>query len=217
MIDPGNTIWVEVIRGNMPLKAAIVPSIDERALAQHADSWQRLLKGEEDEWWDWRYFIENAHKDCDHFSLWVDDVCEGLAIINKSGHDCEMLSPGSTGLYGCYVELLCKAPWNRSSVRLRDRTARERDQTGRVGQWLLWRAVVLSDQIGHHGRIALHSLRGARDSYKNMGIGFEDLGIDERLEEPRYELETRAAKRFIASMADKVYRDYPQPIGGQNG
>ncbi|MSP03558.1 MAG: hypothetical protein EXR07_21345 [Acetobacteraceae bacterium] len=215
-IDAATVIRVEVIRGTTTLKALIVPSIDERALVQHTELWQLLLTGEGDEGWDWRDLTRRLHKDCDHFSLWIDDVCEGLVIVNTSGKDCEMLSAGSTGLYGCYVEVLCKAPWNRSTVR--KRAACERVQTGLVGQWLLWRAAVLSDQLGFQGRIAWHSLLGARDSYKRMGLELEDLGPDDTAQgEPRYELGSAAAKRFIASMADKVYGGYSQPIRGQHG
>jgi hypothetical protein len=175
--------------------ALIVAEIDARALEQYQKSWLPLLRGEEDATWDWKDFVDREHHEgCEHFSLWVAGNCEGLAIVRRHK---PMRSENATGLQGCYVERLCTAPWNRTSVRNRTRCVQPRIRP--VGKWLLWRATCLSVELGYSVRMGWHSLEGAKSDYRRVFPELFDLGPDDDDEDrlPWFEIGEAAAKQLI--------------------
>ncbi len=152
----------------------IESTIGGRALAQ-AVRWRRRLSehGEEDANWDWARFLEERTKAEKEgvsrharYSLWALGRLQALMILEISGR---FYPARGSRLPQVYVEYLAVAPDNRPAVR-HPRVLRG------CGAALLRVAVRASLRLGWEGRVALHSLPGAKAFYE--GQGFRDLGSD---------------------------------------
>ena len=95
-----------------------------------------------------------------------DDEIKGLMTV-ASRTRFASLTPGSNAVYVDYVE---KAPWNIA-------TPNSPPCFEGIGTVLLTDAVLLSQELGHGGRIGLHPLGSAEKYYRDQ-LGMTDLGED---------------------------------------
>ena len=87
-----------------------------------------------------------------------------------------------------YVDYIENAPWNLLRIGKRRRFAD-------IGRVLMTEAIRLSFELGHEGRIGLHSLPSAAAFYRDK-IGMMDFGPDSNYGNLRYfELESIHANR----------------------
>ena len=98
---------------------------------------------------------------------------------------------GQKGQHLVYVEFVENAPWNRPELF-------DPPRYRGVGSILIRAAVTLSEELGFHRRIGLHSLPQANGFYANT-CGMTDLGTDPDHEDLRYfEMSSENALAFIA-------------------
>lgn len=142
--------------------------IIREALAQVGGSMQHAH-------WDWRDKIDRAVKGQLLLSaIECDGEIQGLiAVAARARFAC--LLPGAQALYVDYIET---APWNL-------RTAVSPPRYEGVGTLLLADALFRSRELGHDGRIGLHSLPSAVDYYRHR-CGMTDLGEDPAYYDLRY-------------------------------
>jgi hypothetical protein len=90
-----------------------------------------------------------------------------------------------------YVDYLATAPWNLSQ-----RT--EEPRFRQCGTALMKMAIQHSLDLGHEGRIGLHSLSQAESFYAQKGM--ENLGVDVNYESLNYfEMTVKKAKIFLSN------------------
>jgi len=156
------------------IAGTIEARIRRKALAQ-AGRWRHALlaHGEEDAKWDWAEFLrERSRAEKEgvsrhaRYSLWALGRLQALMILDISGM---VYRTRGSRLPQVYVEYLAVAPGNRPGVRS-PRVLRG------CGASLLRVAVRVSIRRGWKGRVALHTLPGAKAFYE--GQGFRDLGSD---------------------------------------
>jgi hypothetical protein len=138
--------------------------------------------------WDWRNKIERAVKGELLLSgLECEGELQGLIAVAARPRYAALL-PGSEALYVDYIE---SAPWNLKATG----TPKYKG----VGAVLLADAIRRSQELGHGGRIGLHSLDSAADWYR--GRGMTDLGKDYIYYDLRYfEYTSGAATAWLTSL-----------------
>jgi len=117
--------------------------------------------------------------------VWV----EGMMHLSTYEHTCS--APSHKGKLGIYLDRLATAPWNLPGVLTPPRFKF-------VGVALMHQVIDVSRDLGFKGRVVLHSLDGAADFYKKLGM--VSLGRDPKKENlERFELEEAAAEAFYPS------------------
>lgn len=117
--------------------------------------------------------------------VWV----EGMMHLSTYAHAC--LAASHTGKPGIYLDLIATAPWNLPGVLTPPRFKF-------VGAILMRQAIDVSRDLDFKGRIGLHSLGGAANFYKKVGM--VSLGRDPKKQDLEYfELEEAAAEAFYPS------------------
>jgi hypothetical protein len=140
--------------------------------------------------WEWRDLIEKYARRLDYesFALECAGSTQGLLLVATAAFG---RAAGNTGLEIVYVDRLATAPWNRLGG------ARPPVYKG-VGRILLIAALSLSDELGFHRRLGLHSLPQAESWYREV-CGMEDLGPDPAYANLRYfEMTETQATAFVA-------------------
>lgn len=160
-LEPDQLVAVEEKWG--PIRAIVRESLD------------RIGQVLEHSHWDWRNKIERALQGQLLVSaIEFDGEIQGLIAV-ASRTRFASLTPGSRGIYVDYVE---KAQWNIS-------TPNSPPHFGGIGTILLADAVFRNQELGHGGRIGLHSLGSAESYYRNQ-LGMSDLGEDPAYYDLRY-------------------------------
>lgn len=116
--------------------------------------------------WDWERKKRGATKESRFFGVEYDGRAQCLMMIS-TGLVCKI--PEQAGLPLVYVDYLEVAPWNQSRLVV------ERPFAG-LGGLLLDVAISISRELGHEGKIGLHSLKQSETFYRNCRM--TDCGVE---------------------------------------
>jgi hypothetical protein len=141
----------------------------------------------EDSHWDWGKKM-NYIKDklaFESFVIEADDKTQGMMIVDHA----TKFSRIENGKPIIYIFFLATAPWNRKLIM-------DTPLYGAVGKLLFYQAIGESIESKFEGRISLHSLPGAVEWYKYLGM--EDFGEDINYNKLHYlELDKVVANKII--------------------
>lgn len=159
LLDPnGSKIAATIFEGVLP-----------HNVAHFETKWLPKLKDAyaEDACWNWDRKIKSTDKLLSYksYALECAGETEGLIQVNLQ-HISRF-----DGKHVLYIEYLHAAPWNRKELQCPPRYRP-------VGNTLFLHAVRISAEEGFGGRIALHSLPGAKSWYAGK-LGMTDFGPDE--------------------------------------
>jgi hypothetical protein len=150
---------------------------------------RRGLPDAEHTHWDWGRkvpLVSNAGVACHGLSCRGD--MQGLMMTVEAGKVGRL--PNQYGRPLVSVDFLEAAPWNQPESPGGPRYKG-------VGTWLIWAAVLASQELGCDGRIGLHSLRGAEGFYEYR-CRMSPWGQDPRYHELMYyEFTADAAAEFV--------------------
>lgn len=141
---------------------------EESDVERWRQTWQAALirAGADDAPWDWFGYIARARR-TDGFlcvAAASGDRLEGLLSLSMGR---SRLEPGRELVY---VEYIAAAPWNRWEIV-------DPPEVKGLGRLLIRTAVSLSVDLGHEGRVGLHSKPRAEPFYREK-LGLRDLGPD---------------------------------------
>ena len=189
-----------------PEEAELWDEISERQLADWEGEWMpELFKAvqflrragvERRHWpqsrhWDWRRKVVALQGMLANpgFSIVCDGLTQGMMLVDTTMKRCRIDS--QRGRHLVSVDFIENAPWNRKELF-------DPPRYRGVGSVLIRVAIALSEDLGFHGRIGLHSLPQANGFYANT-CGMTDLGADPHYEGGlRYfEMTPEQARAFI--------------------
>ncbi len=154
-------------------------SLTTKHIADFKTIWRGQLRNsaEVDAHWDWeqksRIYLSGSIDLYEGYAIEFESVTQGLMILQTGGYR----SWADSNRRLVYVHSLATAPWNRL-VRPDPNGFRA------VGESFLRFSRFRSEVLGFGGLVGVHSLLGAEDFYRKMGM--RDWGIDRRKDDLRY-------------------------------
>jgi len=188
--------------------AVVYQDIDEKNFEDFEQHWKPLINARlasisysteisaaniQDWHWDWRAKARSrtGQLASESFAIEAGGSTQGLMLVNSAAF---ARLQEQDGLDVVYVDYLAAAPWNRKGFT-------PTPLYKGVGRILLVTAISLSEDLGFHGRIALHSLPQSQSWYRDE-CGMTDMGADPGVDPPgvlHYFEMTVAQAKFLTS------------------
>jgi hypothetical protein len=164
---------------NRTIVSGQLVSLTTEHIADFKTIWRGQLRNsaEADAHWDWeqksRIYLSGSIDLYEGYAIEFESVTQGLMILQTGGYR----SWADSNRRLVYVHSLATAPWNRLA---------RPDPNGfrAVGESFLRFSRFRSEVLGFGGLVGVHSLLGAEDFYRKMGM--RDWGIDRGKDDLRY-------------------------------